>query len=74
MRNIATLFMVIGLAGLLVAGGLNLYAACFAANRDAAPLFSTLWWTRWFPLYLSGLSLLGIGLVWRVSGRRLRES
>ncbi|WP_213927685.1 hypothetical protein, partial [Serratia marcescens] len=67
--KVSSLFIFISLIILIIAFSLNLYGHYATSNSNAVPLFSPLWWTRWFPLYASGAALLLIGLVLRVSGR-----
>ncbi|NDJ40597.1 hypothetical protein GXN80_18140 [Serratia marcescens] len=69
MHKVSSLFIFISLIILIIAFSLNLYGHYATSNSNAVPLFSPLWWTRWFPLYASGATLLLIGLVLRVSGR-----
>ncbi len=68
MHKVSNLLVFIGLAGLAIAFALNLYSSYAASNANSAPLFSTNWWARWFPLYASGAALLFIGLVLRLTG------
>ena len=69
MTTVSNLLLFIGLAMLAIAAGLNTYSGYAPADPNSTPLFSPLWWTRWFPLYASGAALLLVGLVLRVSGK-----
>ncbi|WP_428943813.1 hypothetical protein ACQK5W_14180 [Pantoea sp. FN060301] len=69
MHKVSNLLVFIGLVSLAIAFALNLYSSYAASHINSAPLFSTNWWARWFPLYASGISLLFIGLVLRLTGR-----
>ncbi|MGQ6308097.1 hypothetical protein ACUNFT_04740 [Serratia sp. IR-2025] len=69
MTTVSNLLLFIGLAMLAIAAGLNTYSGYAPADPNSTPLFSPLWWTRWFPLYAGGAALLlgGVGL--GVAGR-----
>ncbi|BEN79423.1 hypothetical protein SMKC082_28330 [Serratia marcescens] len=54
MTTVSNLLLFIGLAMLAIAAGLNTYSGYAPADPNSTPLFSPLWWTRWFPLYASG--------------------
>ncbi|HAT2868468.1 TPA: hypothetical protein I8374_002933 [Serratia marcescens] len=69
MTTVSNLLLFIGLTMLAIAAGLNAYSGYAPADPNSTPLFSPLWWTRWFPLYASGAALLLVGVVLRVSGR-----
>lgn len=69
MHKVSSLLILISLIILIIVFSLNLYGHYAVSNSNAAPLFSPLWWTRWFPLYASGAALLLVGLVLRVSGQ-----
>lgn len=69
MQKISRLLIIIGCVSLLVAMLLNLYGAYTLGDANEAPLFSASWWTRWFPTYLSGISMLFIGVVLRLALR-----
>lgn len=68
MNKVSNLFIFIGLASFAIALALNLYSSYAASHANSAPLFSTNWFTRWFPLYASGAIILFIGLVLRLTG------
>jgi hypothetical protein len=69
LTTVSNLLLFIGLAMLAIAAGLNTYSGYASADPNSTPLFSSLWWTRWFPLYASGAALLLVGVVLRVSAR-----
>jgi hypothetical protein len=69
MTKASNLLLFIGLAMLTIATCLNTYSSYASSPPNNTPLFSSLWWTRWFPLYASGAALLLVGLVLRISGR-----
>jgi hypothetical protein len=61
MTTVSNLLLFIGLTMLAIAAGLNTYSGYAPADPNSTPLFSPLWWTRWFPLYASGAALLLVG-------------
>lgn len=69
MTKVSNLLIFVGLIIFAIAFSLNIYSGSVASNHNNAPLFSTHWWARWFPLYASGAALLFIGLVLRLTGR-----
>lgn len=69
MNRAANLLVFIGLISLAIALALNFYGSYAASNANSAPLFSTNWWARWFPIYASGTAMLFIGLVLRLTAR-----
>ena len=64
--------LLLSAAMLAIAAGLNTYSGYAPADPNSTPLFSPLWWTRWFPLYASGAALLLVGLVLRVTLKAAR--
>lgn len=69
MATVSNLLVFISLAMLAIAAGLNIYSGYASADPNNAPLFSPIWWTRWFPLYASGAALLFVGLVLRLTDK-----
>ncbi|WP_380183498.1 hypothetical protein [Kalamiella sp. sgz302252] len=69
MIRTSNLLVFIGLISLAIALTLNIYGSFAASNANSAPLFSTNWWARWFPIYASGIAMLFIGLVLRLAGK-----
>jgi len=69
MKTTSNLLVFIGIISLAIALTLNFYGSYAASNAGSAPLFSTNWWARWFPLYASGSALLFAGLVLRLIGK-----
>ncbi|CAI0828951.1 Uncharacterised protein [Serratia entomophila] len=69
MTKVSNLLIFIGLIIFAITFSLNIYSGSVANNLNNAPLFSTHWWARWFPLYASAVALLFIGLVLRLAGR-----
>lgn len=68
MYKVSNLLVFIGLISLAIVLALNLYSSYATSHINSAPLFSTNWWARWFPVYASGITLIFIGLVLRLSG------
>lgn len=68
MHKVSNLLIFIGLISFAIVFGLNLYASYSASHVNSAPLFSGNWWSRWFPIYASGITLLFIGVVLRLTG------
>lgn len=68
MHKVSNILVLIGLVGFAIVLALNLYSSYAVSNPNSAPLFSTNWWARWFPLYASVVALLFIGLVLRLTG------
>lgn len=68
MYKVSNLLVFIGLISLAIVLALNLYSSYSTSHINSAPLFSTNWWARWFPVYASGIALIFIGLVLRLSG------
>ncbi|EMH4107028.1 hypothetical protein RGI85_000884 [Serratia marcescens] len=69
MAKVSNLLLFIGLVMFAIAVTLNIYSGYTSADPNSTPLFSPLWWTRWFPLYASGAALLLVGLVLRVTAK-----
>lgn len=69
MHKVSNLLVFIGLVSFAIALAVNLYGSYAVSHVNSAPLFSTNWWARWFPIYASGIALLFIGLVLRLTGR-----
>lgn len=55
MAKVSNLLLFIGLAMLAIAAGLNTYSGYAPADPNSTPLFSPLWWTRWFRSMPRGL-------------------
>ncbi|WP_421506780.1 hypothetical protein [Erwinia rhapontici] len=68
MHKVSNLLVFIGLVSLAIVLALNLYSSYATSQINSAPLFSTNWWARWFPVYASGIALIFIGLVLRLTG------
>ena len=73
-RRLSGLLLGIGMGGLAVVLSLNLYTALNAQSLNGLPWHSSEWWARWFPAYLSWISLVAIGLLLRLlpSSRQAR--
>ncbi|MCP1439999.1 ABC-type antimicrobial peptide transport system permease subunit [Erwinia persicina] len=69
MHKVSNLLVFIGLVSFAIALAVNLYSSYAVSHVNSALLFSTNWWARWFPIYVSGIALLFIGLVLRLTGR-----
>ncbi|MBD8164134.1 hypothetical protein [Erwinia persicina] len=68
MYKVSNLLVFIGLISLAIVLALNLYSSYATSHINSAPLFSTNWWARWFPVYASGIALIFIGLMLRLTG------
>lgn len=68
MHKVSNLLVFIGLISFAIALALNLYSGYAASHVNSAPLFSNNWWARWFPIQASGIALLFVGLVLRLTG------
>ncbi|MDU4288311.1 hypothetical protein [Mixta calida] len=68
MHKTYKILIFIGIFSFAIAFGLNLYASYATSHINSAPLFSGNWWARWFPVYASGIMLLFIGVVLRLTG------
>ncbi|QKO40251.1 hypothetical protein F0335_17830 [Serratia marcescens] len=69
MMTVSNLLIFIGLVMFAITAGLNTYSGYASAAPNSTPLFSPLWWTRWFPLYASGAALLLVGGVLRLADK-----
>ncbi|MBD8215693.1 hypothetical protein [Erwinia persicina] len=68
MYKVSNLLVFIGLISLAIVLALNLYSSYATSHINSTPLFSTNWWARWFPVYASGIALIFIGLMLRLTG------